>query len=129
LRSIPPEGAVKLLNALVFYLCPSTLRPVKAFYKAAVVNVVCLVLLYFVQLDLAWRSRCGNASSPTCMAHVASVTYLPFLKQTVLAGTGLPLQSPYTLDWFQVLIFVIVVVDAYYLLNYVHTRSKARSPS
>jgi hypothetical protein len=102
---------------------------VKAFYKAAMVNVVCLMLLYFIQLDLIWRSTCGDVSSPTCIAHVASVTYLPFLKRTVLAGTVLPLQSPYTLDWFQVLIFAIVVVDAYYLLSYINTRSKARSPS
>jgi hypothetical protein len=98
---------------------------VRLILKAAVANAVGIVLLYFVQLDLWWRSSCRLDTVPSCISHVASVTYFPFTKVTRLAGSGLPLTSPLTLDWFQVILVLLVVIDAYCLAQYFIGRSRS----
>jgi hypothetical protein len=100
---------------------------VRLILKAAVANAVGIVLLYFVQLDLLWRNSCGPTTTPQCIAHVASVSYLPFIRVSRLSASGLPLVSPPTLDLFQVLVVFLVIIDAYYIARYLLGRSKRLS--
>lgn len=99
--------------------------------KAAVVNAVGIVLLYFVELDVLWRSSCGGDTTPSCISHVAAVSYFPFTMVSHLAGSGLPLTSPLTLDWFQVILVSLVIIDAYCLVRFFTRRSRSapQSPS
>jgi hypothetical protein len=76
-----------------------------------VANAVVLGMIYFVELDRQWRSSC--AASFVCRASVASTSYSPFTMMTTLFGSGLPLTSPPTLDWLQLLVVVLAAFDGY----------------
>lgn len=81
------------------------------------VNVVLLLGLYFVTVDVAARSTYASREG-----------YSYFFTQSILSetstlqGKGESLQSPLTLAWVQVVLAVLVILDALYLYGWVQRR-------
>lgn len=79
---------------------------VSRFVKLALVDALLLSATYFVIVDLQWRNDyaaekgLGTSISYSLFTHVFSMT-----------SPTTSLQSPLTLDWLQVLIAVMVVVN------------------
>ena len=88
--------------------------------KALVVDAVLIVAGYFVAADLQWRS-----SYAVSEGLAPSTSYLPFLRVFTMTGRAVPLQSPATLDWIQVLAAVFIVVNVWFALGALGDRKKA----
>jgi len=87
---------------------------VSPWIKAALFDVVLLVLGYLVLEDLQWRSNYAMSESLS-----ASYTYLPLVRFLDLSGRiflGQPQQliSPPTFDWIQFIVLVGVAVTLWY---------------
>ncbi len=81
-------------------------------------DVVVTVLLYYVLQDLSYRSSYAQSEG---LAY--SVTYYPFIRVSHITGNvQFTLTSPPALDWVQVIIAVIVVVNGYYLASLIRER-------
>ncbi len=96
--------------------------------KAVIVNVIGILVVYFVRLDLTVRSSCGSLTLPFCRAPIESIAYGPLTLTTQLASSGIPLLSPLTLDWSQVALITMVIVDLYALYR-VLSGGKNAAPS
>ncbi len=101
----------------------------RSFLKALAVNAVVVVLLYFVAQDLIWRGSCATLYPPGCRASVSSISYMPFFFVYQVLEGGAALNSPLTLDWFQVLLAALVVFDALFVYRLARSRVGRGSPA
>ena len=87
---------------------------VKNYIKVIAADLVLLAALLWVLQDLQWRT--GYAASP----HAGTTGYTPSFSYSVLtqffnmAGNGVSLTSPPTLDWVQFLVYVLVALNAWF---------------
>ncbi len=87
------------------------------------VNLILLLGLYFVTSDLAERT-----------AYAAGQGYSYFFTPSVLLETstlvegGQNLQSPLTLAWLQVILVLLLVLDASYVYGWIHGLRKSPGP-
>ena len=87
---------------------------VKTYIKVIAADLVLLAALLWVLQDLQWRT--GYAASP----HAGTTGYIPSFSYSVLtqffnmAGNGVSLTSPPTLDWVQFLVYVLVALNAWF---------------
>jgi hypothetical protein len=88
---------------------------VRTVFKVLAADTVLLITLYYVIQDLQWRT--SFAASPHASAlhgYSPSFGYNLFTRIFTMSGGGLPLTSPPTLDWVQVLALVLVAINAWY---------------
>lgn len=97
-----------------------------------VADVVLVAAMFSVFQDLHWRT--GYAASP----HAGTAGYAPSFSYSLLiqffnmAGKGVSLTSPPTLDWVQTLAYVFVAVNvwfAYHILKAGRSRQDGAKPS
>jgi hypothetical protein len=87
---------------------------VRAYIKVIAADLVLLAALLWVLQDLQWRT--WYAASP----HAGTTGYTPSFSYSVLtqfftmAGSGVSLTSPPTLDWVQFLAYVLVALNAWF---------------
>jgi hypothetical protein len=80
--------------------------------KVALVDVVLLIFAYLVTQDLAWRN-----SFDDFRGYAASTSY-SFLTRRLMLSTGSTvLTSPPTLDWVQVAIAILIILNIAYFLG------------
>lgn len=72
-------------------------------------NVVLLILLYLV--EQAQAARAAYAASEGLAFDIGRSV---LVQTSTLSGRGAPLVSPLTLDWLQVLLFALVLLDLYF---------------
>lgn len=79
-------------------------------------DLLALVFLYFVLQDLAWRT--SYAESERLVPHT---TYSFFVREFSIAGNVIQvhqgLVSPPTLDWVQLVVALLVVVNGLYAFS------------
>jgi hypothetical protein len=85
--------------------------------KVFLADVILLFALYSVFVDLQWRT--GYAASlhtacPQFCSYSPSFSYSLVTQFFTLAGNGVRLISPPTLDWVQLIVFVLVVLNVWY---------------
>ena len=78
--------------------------------KALVADLLMLVAAYSVVMDLQWRNSFAAFKGLN-----ASTSYLPFIRMFTMTGRSLPLESPPTLDWLQVLAAAFIVINVWYV--------------
>ena len=88
----------------------------------AVFDLFALTFLYFVLQDLAWRT--SYVESRELLA--ASTSYSPFVRVFNISGGGIkqPLVSPPALDWVQVVVVTLILVNGFFLLTTVRKSRK-----
>ena len=84
------------------------------------VNVLLLLGLYFVTSDLATRTTYATREG-----YSYSFVQSLLTETSTLQGRGQNLQSPLTLAWLQIILAVLVILDAFYLYGWVRRRSTA----
>jgi hypothetical protein len=88
-------------------------------------DIVLLFALYSVFVDLQWRT--GYAASvhsacPQFCSYSPSFGYSLLTQFFTLAGNGVRLTSPPTLDWVQLVVYVLVVLNAWYAYKTLKSR-------
>lgn len=79
----------------------------KAAFKVAIADLVLLGVLYLVVQDLQWRVSYANSE------HLGpSYVRYPLTYVFGMVRSGFPLQSPLTFDWVQLLVALLIVVNA-----------------
>jgi len=90
--------------------------------EVIVVNTVLLLLLYFVTADQAERAAYAAEEG---LAFLFSRSVL--VQTSILQGSRGTLQSPLTLDWVQLLLGALVVIDGLLAYEVIKRRRNARS--
>jgi hypothetical protein len=87
----------------------------------AVFNVVGIILAYLIYGDRVYRVNYWNA-----MGFVSTTSYYPFLYTTSAVKGAISIPGLLTVDWLQVIIVVMVIVDGMFAFGYL--RNRAPSP-
>lgn len=96
---------------------------VKFVYKVALTDFVLLVALYQVFQDLAWRTYyAGTPHASAASGYTPSFSYSLFTRTFTMGGGSLTLVSPPTLDWVQLLVCLLVAVNAWLVYSMLRTR-------
>ena len=86
-------------------------------FKVLAVDVILLAAGFWVLQDLQWRvgfaSSLHNACSPICR-YSPSFSYSVLTRFFTMTGNGVSLTSPPTLDWVQLIVCLLVVVNAWF---------------
>jgi hypothetical protein len=94
-------------------------------YKILLVDIVLVVALYSVLQDLQWRTSYAASLHDACgglCSYAPSFGYGVFTRVFTLSGNGVRLASPPMVDWVQILVVLLVLVNGWYL--YVVLRAK-----
>ncbi|MDG7011389.1 MAG: hypothetical protein JRN57_04645 [Nitrososphaerota archaeon] len=103
----------------------------KRYLAVVLLDAVLLVALFYVLGDIQWRAAYAGSAHARTTGYAVSISYSLFTKVFTMAGNGVTLASPLTLDWVQVLAGVLVAANAWLLYNmYVgRTRRGHRGPT
>lgn len=107
---------------------PPTGRPVVARLplRLLAIDAVLVVLAYLVVQDQAVRAGYAASLHTACASlcsYAPSFSYGILIQYFTMTGNGVSLTSPPTLDWFQVIAVVLVMVNAWHFYsNYVKGR-------
>jgi len=85
--------------------------------EVVAVNLILLLAIYFVTADLATRSAYAAREG---LSYFFTQSLL--VETSSLQGHGATLQSPLTLAWLQLILAVLVIVDAVYVYDWVQRR-------
>jgi hypothetical protein len=97
--------------------------------KVAALDVLVLSALVYVNQDLQWRSAYAQEALNRCAglcSYAPSFSY-GFLTQVfTMSGNSVQLASPPTLDWIQLLIYLLALLNGW--LIYATMRSRTTAP-
>ena len=85
--------------------------------KLAVVDAVLLIFAYYVFGNLEWRNSYASSHG-----FVPTTSFSLLTRSLALAGKGTVLRSPPTLDWIQVVVALLIIV------NFVYAFEALRAP-
>lgn len=94
-------------------------------YTVLLADLILVVALYFVLQDLSWRSYYALAPHDRCgglCSYTPSTSYSLLTRFFTMAGNGVSLTSPPTLDWVQILAVVLVALNGWYLYSELRAR-------
>lgn len=101
---------------------------VRAVYWVAALDAVFVSLLALVYRDLGWRTGYAESVHSACpgsgCSYSASFSFGFLTRYFTMSGNGVSLMSPPTLDWVQVLVLLLVVVNGWYALSYLRERRR-----
>jgi hypothetical protein len=80
-------------------------------------NILLLLALYLVTADVATRSAYAAREG---LSYTFAQSFL--VETSTLGGKGLSLQSPLSIAWLQLILLVLVVVDALYVYDWAKNR-------
>lgn len=84
-------------------------------------NIILLFLLYFVTADQAERTAYAAREG---LGFLFSRSFL--VQVSTLQGSRGTLQSPFSLDWIQILVAALIIVDVLFAYELVERRHKVR---
>jgi hypothetical protein len=104
---------------------------VRTVFKVLVVDALLLIALFFVIQDLDWRTSYAaslhGACFPNLCGYSPSFSYNVLVQFFTMSGNGVSLTSPPTLDWVQVLAFILVAINAWFVYATL-SRKRATQP-
>jgi hypothetical protein len=104
---------------------------VRLVYKVAAVDLVLVTALYLVLQDLSWRSYYAGTPHVPGSPYIPGSSYSLLTRAFTMAGGPLPLISPPTLDWVQLIVYLLVVINAWFAytaLKSMRSRQVPRTP-
>jgi hypothetical protein len=104
---------------------------VRTALKVLAVDALLLIALFFVIQDLDWRTSYAaslhGACFPGLCGYSPSFSYNVLIEFFTMSGNGVSLTSPPTLDWVQVLAYILVAINAWFIYATL-SRRKGRHP-
>lgn len=94
--------------------------------EVLIVDSVVLILTHFVHADEQWRIYCASGQEAGCLVRSDPSYFYSLLTRyfSMRNGTML-LMSPPTLDWIQVFVVVLVMVNVWFVLRTFVDRQKS----
>lgn len=93
-----------------------------------VADVVLLLLVYLVNLDVQYRINCALGSALYCMARSdPSFSYSLLIQVFSMRSGNTLLTSPPVLDWIQVIVLLLIVINVWFFLQLFRHPSTAGS--
>ena len=84
-------------------------------YKVALVDLVLVYALFSVLQDLDWRTYyAGTPHAAVPSGYAASFSYSVHTRFFTMSAGNVTLTSPPTLDWVQLVVIALVVVNAWF---------------
>jgi len=97
----------------------STIPTRRLTIEVLIANAFLLILIYSVYADEQWRIGCALGQGFNCSVRSApSYAYSLLTRFFSMRNATMPLTSPPILDWIQVLVVVLLLVDVWYLLRF-----------
>jgi len=101
---------------------------VRTVFKVLVVDAILLIAEFYVIQDLQWRTAYAASLHGACAAfcrYSPSFSYSFLVRFFTMSGNGASLTSPPTLDWVQLLAYVLFAVNVWFAYTVI---AKRRSP-
>jgi hypothetical protein len=95
-----------------------------------IADVLLLTGLYYVVLDLQWRSAYASSIHYACegpCSYTASFSRSILTQFFTMTGNNASLTSPPTLDWVQLLVLALVLINVWYGYSFIFERRKEGS--
>ena len=96
---------------------------VRAWLNLVVFDAVVLFILYYVLTDLAWRNAYALGQHPNLSP---STTFGILTRVFILEGGKFPLRSALTLDWVQVWVVTLVLLNGMFAVGYLRRIGRTR---
>jgi hypothetical protein len=90
---------------------------VREIAEALVINAILLAALYWVTIEQATRAAYATQEGLAFL-----IARFPLTLTTTLSGRNGQLTSPLTLDWMQLIVLALLVVDSIYAYGFVRRR-------
>jgi len=106
---------------------------VRTVFKVIVADAILLITEFYVIQDLEWRTAYAASLHEACAkacSYSPSFSYNLLVRFFTMSGNGVSLTSPPTLDWVQLLGYVLIAINvwfAYALLAKRRSSKAARS--
>ena len=110
-------------------LVGSLYEMVKDSVKVVVADIILLFAEYSVLQDLQWRTGYASLPHAGTLGYSPSFSYSILMQFFTLAGNGVRLTSPPTLDWVQAIAYVLVVLNAWYAYRMLKSRRLQPRPN
>ncbi len=85
--------------------------------KVLAADIVLVAVVLWVLQDLQWRSGYAASAHDACSgvcSYTPSLGYTLLTQFFTMAGNGVRLTSPATLDWVQALAYALILVNAWF---------------
>jgi len=95
-----------------------------------IADVLLITGLYYVLLDLQWRSAYASSLHYACegpCSYTASFSRSILTQFFTMSGNNSSLTSPPTLDWVQLLVLALVLINVWYGYSFLFERRKTGS--
>jgi len=100
---------------------------IRLVYKVAMADFVLLVTFYLVLQDLAWRAYFASIPHAAVSGYTPSFSYSLLTRFFAMAGSGVSLTSPPTLDWAQLLAIILATLNGWFA--YVAVKNRLSGPT
>jgi hypothetical protein len=94
-------------------VAPKVVR--RTYVELLAVDAILLIVAYFVLQNMQWKVNYAASPHSGTTGYSTSFSYSLFTQVFVMGGGSLPLSSPVTLDWLQVIAVALVVINGWYL--------------
>lgn len=95
--------------------------------KVVLVDAVLLVALLYVSGDLQWRVDYAASPHGHTLGYLPSFTYSVLIRWFSMTGGSATLNSPPTLDWVQLIVLTLAVVNVWFVYDALSRRKKSRA--
>ena len=87
-----------------------------------------MLLVYLVNLDVQTRVDCALGRAPDCMVRSnPSFSYSVLIQFFSMRSENTLLTSPPVLDWTQVFVLLLIILNVWYFLPFFRRRSSSES--
>lgn len=97
----------------------------RTIYWLAAIDAVLIAAFAYVYEDLLWRTAYAESVHTACTqgcSYSASFSFGVLTRVFTMAGNGVVLTSPLTLDWVQVILVLLVVANGLYAFSFLRSR-------
>jgi len=91
-----------------------------------VADIILLAAMFSVFQDLQWRTGYAASTHAGTAGYAPSFSYSLLIQFFNMAGKGVSLTSPPTLDWVQTLAYVLVVLNVWFAVSALKNRARQR---
>ena len=91
---------------------------VRTVFKVLIADAILLIAEFYVIQDLDWRTAYAaslhGACSPNFCSYTPSFSYNFLIRIFTMSGNRVSLTSPPTLDWVQLLAYILVAINVWF---------------
>jgi len=104
---------------------------VRTIFKVLIADAILLIAEFYIIQDLEWRTAYAaslhGACSPRLCSYSPSFSYNFLVRFFTMAGNGVSLTSPPTLDWAQLLAYILIVINVWFAYTILTKRKSVKS--